>query len=100
MLLCAVLAIPTIRWIFSENALAEPDALVSWGLKYNVHIMPTITGNPDMWNAGDKENVSAANVIQEGPYYNDLYGAEYTGELFYENLVAYGESIAEKYGGV
>ena len=29
---------------------------------------------------------------------NDLYGAEYTSEMFYENLVAYGESIAEKYG--
>ena len=28
---------------------------------------------------------------------NDLYGAEYTSEMFYENLVAYGESIAEKY---
>lgn len=28
---------------------------------------------------------------------NDPYGAEYTSEMFYENLVAYGESIAEKY---
>ena len=29
---------------------------------------------------------------------NDPYGAEYTSEMFYGNLVAYGESIAEKYG--
>ena len=57
----------------SENALAELDALISWGLKYNVHIMLTITGNPDMWHAGGEENVSAANVIQDDPYYNDLY---------------------------
>lgn len=57
----------------SENALAELDALISWGLKYNVHIMLTITGNPDMWNAGNEENVSAANVIQDDPYYNELY---------------------------
>ena len=27
----------------SENALAELDALISWGLKYNVHIMLSIT---------------------------------------------------------
>ena len=57
----------------SENALAELDSLLSWGLKYNVHIMLTITGNPDMWFAGEDENVGVCNVIQSDPYYNDLY---------------------------
>lgn len=58
----------------SENALAELDALISWGLKYNVHIMISITGVPDMYKAGiEEENVLSNPAILADPYYNDLY---------------------------
>lgn len=58
----------------SENALAELDNLLAWGLKYNVHIMLTITGNPDKWHTDrEEEDVNRSNVIQSDPYYHDLY---------------------------
>ena len=57
----------------SENALAELDALISWGLKYNVHIMLSISGAPDCWGDIEKEDVMRTPLIFEDPYYGDLY---------------------------
>lgn len=57
----------------SENALAELDALISWGLKYNVHIILSISGVPDCWGDIEKEDVTRSSLILNDPYYGDLY---------------------------
>lgn len=57
----------------SENALAELDALISWGLKYNVHIILSISGAPDCWGDIDKENVMTTPSIFEDPHCSELY---------------------------
>lgn len=73
----------------SENALAELDALISWGLKYNVHIMLSISGAPDCWGDIEKENVNHTPLIFEDPHYGDLY-LQYMTMLAkrYENIPA------------
>ncbi len=57
----------------SENALAELDALISWGLKYNVHIMLSISGAPDCWGDVEKENVMQTPAIFDDPHCSELY---------------------------
>lgn len=57
----------------SENALAELDALISWGLKYNVHIMLSISGAPDCWGDIEKEDVMRTPAIFDDTHCNELY---------------------------
>lgn len=59
--------------LISENALAELDALISWGLEYNVHIMLSISGAPDCWGDAEKEDVMQTPLIFEDSHYSDLY---------------------------
>lgn len=59
--------------LISENALAELDALVSWGLKYNVHIMLSVSGAPDCWGDPEKEDVMRTPAIFDDPHCSELY---------------------------
>lgn len=57
----------------SENALVELDALISRSLKYNVHIMLSISGAPDCWGDIEKEDVRQTPAIFDDPQCSELY---------------------------
>ncbi len=76
--------------VYSINTaeLDQLDELISWGLKYDVHIMLSVTGLPGMYGASqEEENVGSNSAIFKDP---DMEAA-YT---------AYMEMLARRYAAV
>lgn len=51
----------------NESELEQLDEVLAWGMKYNLHIMISITGLPDMQNATAEEE----NVLTNGAVFSD-----------------------------
>lgn len=51
----------------NESELEQLDEVLAWGMKYNLHIMISVTGLPDMQNASDEEE----NVLTNGAVFSD-----------------------------
>lgn len=62
--------------IYSINVseLEQLDELIAWGLKYNIHILLSITGLPGMWGADTvAENVGTNNAVFVDPAMEDAF---------------------------
>ena len=56
--------------------LEQLDELISWGLKYNLHVMVSITGMPGKKNTSrEEESVNSNAAVMADPVYYDAYSA-------------------------
>lgn len=70
------------------SELDQLDELISWGAKYNVHIMLSILGLPGMANTStDEENVGRNNVLFKDPAMQSAY-------------LSYMDMLARRYGAI
>lgn len=62
--------------VYSINLseLEQLDELIAWGMKYNIHILLSITGLPGMWGVGtSEENVGTNNAVFIDPAMQEAF---------------------------
>jgi hypothetical protein len=79
---------PEDPYSINKAELEQLDELISWGLKYNVHIMISITGLPGKWNTSREEEIVNVNP--------ELYESKTMQKLF----LAYWEMLAKRYSEI